>query len=279
MPNWQGTIFFGLGSRGWSEVWYSGTYNDSAGALASLVRVAQVRATALAQQAVLRAARVSDVAVRGDSRVWFNDAVVAASVMQNAGDADIPGSVWYVQAIGNDFSRRQVMLRGMPDNWFDLPAGVKDPDVVAPDPQAIAFVKAYAKVLKDERWGLLGTDPASAAGTVPIDDITRDPVSEVIILNCQAGVGVLPLPFDLVRIYRPRITPPIASLQRVLSVAGSAVTLFATSAVPLVYKGGSSLRRLNKTVITVLNLQIVRAARRRTGRAFFVPRGRAPRRK
>jgi hypothetical protein len=115
MPNFAIDFVLQIGDRGASERWYQSTASYDT-AMADALVVAQARSLLLGNGAALQAVRVSDQAVLRDSVRAFNTATfpkAGASLIR-----DTPGHAWYVQANINGRYKRQVMLRGIPDDWI-----------------------------------------------------------------------------------------------------------------------------------------------------------------
>lgn len=276
MPTFVGTMFFREGARGFSESWYNTTFNDSAAALDGLNALADVRVKGLGKQSFLQGTRVSDIAIRGDSRVSFARRKYSVSFYQKIKNSDIASSAWYLQATVGEFSRRQVMLRGMPDDWYAVPPGLVDVSQVQPPGRLVTFVAQFRKALIDGTWGLLGQDVGPGRAGLLVLDFDKDNVTNQLILKLQPGAGIPPDPGSSFRLFLPkRFSPALPSVLFAQEVDGFNVTTFTPAPNGLTYTGGSLVRQINKAYLPVSDLQLVRPARRKTGRAFFVPAGRS----
>lgn len=270
---WLCTMFMQQGSRGWTESWYNPTAG-STNALNLTSSLALVRRIGLGAQSYISALRVSDPLVRGDSAFETFDLNNPASVNELLGPSDMPSAVWYVQAQAGPFVRRQLTMRGMPDAWYRLKEGPVNPDQPGVPGELTRFLKQYIQALQNGGFGLWAPSLQLGDNGTPVIDVGRQAVTNYIQLTCPAGGFPLPNAGDQIRLYTPHLTPKIATLQYVQGQVGGVVTLLDATPGAITYLGGMRLRVRSHQVVGITDLVPLRPSRRKTGRAFFVPRGR-----
>lgn len=274
MATWKGEIQFAEGARGWREDWYSSAYDNSALALASLVRVAFVRGLALGTSTRLVSARVSDVAVRGDSNVrWFR-VIPPGSKLQTKFQSDQASNGWLLRVEATDTVRRAVWLRGMPDAWYDLAQGgsVDQPTII---PDMRAWLDQWLTVLQKEAWGIYGITSGFATANAPIVSLTKDNVTGRLVITTAPGAPV-PTAYQQVRLYRlskaNRLL--IGSLQSCWHPTPPSWISYTQYDPNIAYAGGAYYRVLVRTVQLVRSIQPVRVGVRATGRVTYITRAR-----
>lgn len=275
MGVYQGTMFFGYGNRGWSETWYTNQGGAPDSILGSLRVVAAVRAQVVAQPAALRAVRVSDVTIRGDSTMYFYAGGLKVAQQAALDGADVPGAAWYCRADGDDMNRRQFWVRGMPDDWFQIQATNPDPSMPNPPPALVKWLPVYYNVLVNEGWGIYGFPAGGAPRRNPAVDVTIDPATKRVVVTLGQAVGITPNVNERCKLLGGRYQnkPPLNLT--VAAIQGNSYIMYQTMLSPPGYLGGSLLQAYPlKQAIGLRNLTPIRPGRRRPGRAFFVPRGR-----
>lgn len=285
MPNpvYLGELTLQQGSYGWTETWYTNKYGTSAAALDSLAQVRDVRfSEGTGVQTLLPQIKVSDVAVRGDSRVKHYAQGIGAGALVGGESSDAAYNAWLVRAEGSDVLRRQVWLRGMPDFWFNLTADDDDPELPPINPAMLTFLQHYLGVLRAGGWGVYGVAAIAATQIVQVVAAGRENVTNRLQFTIKAG-SPMPAAGDTLRIYSVPLVggsalPKIHSTQRVVAVVGQVVTVYQTyPVVPILSKPGS-LRNVKKAVAVVRALEPIRPGSRITGVVRGVSKARRRRR-
>lgn len=116
------TLFFEMGKHGWSESFLHNS-NNHANAEVAADRLLQVRVPIMAKQAACTYIRISDIAVKGDSRVIIP--VPGGVKGQLSSDCDVPWNSALVRCDAGPLYRRHVWVRGVPDDAVTVQADGK----------------------------------------------------------------------------------------------------------------------------------------------------------
>jgi hypothetical protein len=269
MPVYQMTAVFNQGKAGWSETWYCTVSNHEA-ALTKLKATLPLRQGLLGGGASIEYIRVSDVAIRGDSQV---QQLTNWAISTSPTGADEPWDGVYVRCEAGPLYRRQMFLRGIPDVWAG-PAGAFPgaPPLNADMTQA---VKKWSTRAINEGYQLRCTDKEGAGATkTPIDALAADPQGRTTI-TCAANLGAVNDRF-IISNYEGEDRKLLNGVHKILAKAGNVYTFklkFATLEDPSDNTGGQA--RPQVIVYKPLEaVEIIRMAKRSTGRAFFLPVGR-----
>lgn len=272
VATFKATFIFNEGRQGWSETWYSSgattgaTINDVYG---DAVALSILRKQMLGEGATLEALRVSDIAIRGDSR--FTEFFIPTPANQDLA-ADLPSNGMLARVEAGALYRRQMWLRGMRDEWIvrNIVTGVP----IIP-PALLAAFQAFNDELVARQWQLRVIDksPPNFFDN-PVTAIAAD---GILTRFTVLGFGAIPIGAE-VRSHN-WTGPDKAALNKVFKVVSAdaiGVTInlaFATLTNPALDLTGMLASR----IIVYKNItrsEILRLAARQTGRAFFVPRGR-----
>lgn len=272
MPTYKTTFIFNEGRQGWSETWYIEPAGTGAGIIEArdlAITLSGLRKTMLGEGAQLEALRVSDVAIRGDSLIHsFNLTTPANPDLA----ADLPSNGMLARVEAGALYRRQMWLRGMRDDWIIRNIVTGQP--IVPPALNNAFT-AFNDELVARQWRLRCIDKeAPNFHESPVTAIAAAGVNTALSVTGFAAL----VPGDEVRV-RHFIGPDAALLNRVwkvLAADAASITIplaFATLTNPATDLLGIVASRVivYKPVTTS---GILRLAGRKTGRAFFVPRGR-----
>jgi len=291
MADFQVTFIFNAERQGWSEIFYW-TGSSHTDALAAALPVGTARLALLGSTHQLEAIRISDVDILGDSLpdVSLNNQNIDTSA---ARAHDVPSVAVLGRASAENLYRRQIWVRGMPDKFIEF-----DPKTGKTLlKQTAAFTAAWdtwSSSLIQKGFELRVNNKAT-----PIQVITGVLVSQgdgLTAIRCPAHgykAG------DMVRIKGCKFAnPPGATLDpqgkslvnglwQVRDIVNAPPPAAQLNPVdwfeipsefgpitPAYVSGGKAQKRV--TVFKKIDSMIyLRAAKRDTGRAFFVPRGRA----
>lgn len=269
MPDFQCSMLFNAQKQGWSENWWLTAATHAAAQTATLA-LAGARQLMLAKTVTIEAVRTSDTAVLGDSLVALAPSVPVGGAAP-ALAKDNPGNAWLSRVNSGPQYRRQLWLRGAPDDWmvFDDVTGLAK----IPDPLNKAFT-AYMAVLTNKKFAIRALDKAQAR-TI-IQTFTPDAPSGLIKVTAPThGLNEL----DQVRI-KGALGIGTKILNGVFRIQGRTADTFLIP-LPLAALAGVNYVTLSARVQkrayllqTVTDGVILRPGLRKTGRAFFVPRGR-----
>lgn len=276
MPqNYKGEFIFKCQEQGWSETWYH--QEDSTQAAYSNMRaVAQARADCTGQHVILQAIRVSDEAIIGDSFLWQADwtTSIPGKSLNNL-PADLSETAWLARVEATSLYRRSLWLRGLPDAYTRRDTAGQmlfDPNFKpAFDNLKIAMFdnNFRLKVLsKNKVTNLSGNvtgiapvnPPANTLWDLTVGTAGYQQGDEV---RIRGGKGSGLEPFRGIFTIQS-VTPPTTVTIRLATVTAQPVIL----AFPNITKRTYEYPKI--TSVTPL-----RVRSRKTGRAFFVPRGRA----
>jgi len=174
MPKFQVTFVFNQERMGWSETWYLDQSNYDL-ALVSATNTATRRSMLLGAGPKLEYIRVSDVLVPGDSKVTK----VGVDTVTQTDTADTPWNAIYCRFNAGPLYRRQVWLRGIPDDWIRLINGAPNQNI-SPAAMNSAFntfknyIIAQGYMLKcTKKDGIGGTDISVTGMSADPDGLLR----------------------------------------------------------------------------------------------------------
>lgn len=278
MPDYKIDFEFNQLNRGFSETWYAENTVISS-AMSAAVRVAMVRARALAADVSFEAIRISDVLINGDSGLNTDCTTYTKSVAK--GDVTSVGIL--VRCVSGTLYRKPFIIRGLPDIWLDRTS--VSGKILLTDPGTNA-VKRYLDAVKLEAWrfrcrpkvaGLTDYSNVTAVG----NDITT-PVMTIV--TC-AGIAASVHQGTVVQIRGARKSG--GALNGVWIAQAEHVG--DTFKIPLNYVGRLSFlnpaditkakARLLNYVYQIFDDYTIQDGRtRKSGRPFFVPAGKSRRR-
>lgn len=291
MPTYQVTFIFNGERQGWAETWYwTGSSSDTA--MAAALAVGQARLKLLGNTLQLEAIRVSDVAILGDS--FVDESLNNQNTGTGASGArDVVAVSVLGRATAQNLYRRQVWIRGMPDAFvfYDPKTGKSQLN------ESAAFISAWntwASQLIAKAYQLRVIDKDSPQK--PITGVLVAPVTGQTAIRCP-GHGYAP--GKMIRIRGAKFAngpgetldengkslvngvwqvreivnnpPPAAQLN---PVDWFEIPSFFDDIQPAYVSGGKAQERV-VAYKTIDFMKYSRYAKRDTGRAFFVPRGRS----
>lgn len=269
MANFICSTIFGQGGAGWTESWYCTASNHDQ-ALEKLQSLGPTRAKLLGGGASIAYQRVSDVTVKGDSKI-----VVIKEFAMSTGitAADEPWDAVYVRVEAGALYRRQMWLRGIPDEWAGSAGSFPGTN---PNNSFLsgAMDKFKAKLLAvPMQLRVIEKEGAGAVHT-PITNLAADGSGRTVVSVAvdQGNVG------DEFRIsdYQGPDKAKLNGIHKIAAEAAGTVTIplkFADLSAPAENAGGKATPRI-VAYKDVTDLIIMRMAKKSTGRAFFLPRGR-----
>ncbi len=269
MATYIGTTIFRQGGAGWSESWYLSASNHDQ-ALEKLQSIGPTRAKLLGGGAAVEYQRISDVAIKGDSKITvINEYALSSGVTA----ADEPWDAVYVRVEAGPLYRRQMWLRGIPDEWAGSAGGFPGTN---PNNNFLSnAMDKFAAKLKAVPMQLKCIDKEGAGGTkTPITGLAADGSGRTVVSVAvsQGAVG------DEFRIsgYDGPDKAKLNGVHKIAAIGAGTVTIplmFASLTAPAENAGGKAQPRII-VYKDVTNLIIMRMAKKSTGRAFFLPVGR-----
>lgn len=269
MATYQLTTVFNQGRAGWSETWYCQASNHEQ-AITKLRGVLPRRQNLLGGGASIEYIRVSDVTIKGDSQVQqLQNWSVSTSPM----GADEPWDGVYVRCEAGPLYRRQMFLRGIPDDWAG-PAGAF-PGSPPLNGTMTDALKRWSAAAIAQGFQLRCTEKEGAGAVrTPIDALGTDAQGRTT-FTCTANLGAVNDRF-IVSAYEGKDRKLLNGRHKILVKAGNVYTVklrYALLEDPADNTGGQGRPEL----IVYKELEevvIIRMAKRATGRAFFLPVGR-----
>lgn len=263
------TFIFNQGRLGFSESWYC-TRDDLATALTDAVFVANFRKGLLGRGCFIEAIRVSDEAVLNDSLVQ----IIQLQPPNNAPNALFAGDPWdsiFARVQAGALYRRQLWMRGVPDVWIELNPADGRPTWIP------AFVTAFDN-FKDAIVAKRYCIKALQKGGAPAQPRSISAVATSATGNFQItapGHGLSNL--QSVRIKGVKGNG-LSNLTGVFVIENVTPNTFEVPLQPLapgyLYKGNGKVIPRIMGYFPITDAVYLRTAKKSTGRAFFVPRGR-----
>jgi hypothetical protein len=267
----KGNFFFRhlAGQAGWSETYYfgPGTIDD---AFTTFGAMAPLRAAILGNQSTLAELRVSDVAILGDSLVfsWDSNPLTTFSF-----PVDVPWNALLVRLGSSSYYRRNIFLRGVPDEV------IVEPQNLAIDPTYAALVSTFLNFLKNSSNKILiralskvspfmiqkGIGFQTNAFTPPTTDFTMDPASAPYALTTDRfRVSLIKDPYK-----------EYNGTWDFQTVIGNKITLATgiagpTNFIPMIFR----VRQLHYDYFQIDSANVLKQVHRITGRPFDLQRGR-----
>jgi hypothetical protein len=279
--NW----FFELGKYGWSTVWYmiqAGTTSNSSASLAlqAVAPMSDLYAAILHPAAALIARRASDESLFGDSAVNFTVFPGTAPVGLTA-DADLsPVAALYRGIDTSRTYRRSVWFHGLPDSWGHL--GEPTSVMIEATDQAKA-VNAWVQQAALIGLGMLVVNKAVPPASVfTIKNFAASTLAgyTTVTMDANAYTEGTSVQIQHARWTHPELLPKNFKPNGVWTITNPTATTFdipmsfPTLSLQSVYTGTGQVHARTLLFAPLANLIWERYATRRTGRAFFVPRGR-----
>lgn len=271
MPQYKITFVFNTCRYGWSETWYwQGA--DFASVKNKTLLLASARWKILGQGAVLEAARISDVAT---PRICGLIQIPAG--VPNENPTDTPWNGILANVCAQDLYHRSIIFRGVPDDWIAFQPNLCNwgPTNVGKD-----AINNFASSLKTNGFQLRVVE--KSAGNLTGHDVTAIAASDKGMTNVTAaGVGGVKGENLKLKDFKGDDKRIINGSHKILKVAGDVYTIqlrFLDMDNPAGLTLGQAFRQ-SITYIGVDKLEPLRPAKKSTGRAFFVSRGRQPNRR
>jgi len=270
MANWKVTYIFNAAAQGWTETFY--TTNISANNVGEPAgRLGGLRMLMLGTGANLVAFRISDDAVQGDStlvRIPPADNVA----LNVGGTRDFQDTAALGDCYAGDLYRRQLWLRGIPDAWTTY-----NPTNQQWTPHAV-FMQAFnqlAALLVTDPWALKGInkDPVTSKPSI-INNVTIDGSRFVFATVAAHGYAV----GNTVKVSRVKAinSQYINKTFKIEAVTGTTFSVphGLTIQTGILYQSGGVAKLLVPTFPKITMAQYNTISGHKTGRAFFVRRGR-----
>lgn len=269
MPlNMRATLIFNDAKAGWSETWYKANVPSLTDGLKDAQKLAKARGALVGLQASIEAVRVSDEAENRDSLLDFNPDHVSKEAESKS--SDTPWNCFLARVSAGSRYRRSVYLRGIPDDWIQRSL-VEDTQFTMVE----AFVKAwtaFGKHLVDNNWCIRALSREADTPEVKITDIRRA-AGDVNIWTEVVAPGLNVTAGDHITVRGAKGTL-LKGAYPVFSSNANVVTIKRPMDEKDNYVGGGMARKRVYALFPVTDYELIRPAKRDTGRAFFVPRGR-----
>jgi hypothetical protein len=264
------TWFFNAQKEGFSESWYI-TSNSAQAAMNSALGVAPSRAAMIGTNAFIEATRVSDETIIGDSLIDFTPFSPTGAASTLTHDQAAAAILCRVSAQANLY-RRQLWLRAIPDVWIQFDVAT---DQFKIDPTLTGLITLFESRIVLQQFQLRVVDKSFiGAPAFVISDVQASPIAG---FTRVSTIGVNYADAVNVRIKKCKFVTPFA-LNGSWTTFNTGVGFFDVRLpFPVVnpqYLGQGVVRIRSPIYVNVEGIQYERPATRRTGRAFFVPRGR-----
>jgi len=270
MAMWKTVFIFASEANGWSEIWYQDIASAEGGVVPSIA-VATKRDNLCGIGATLEAIRLTSVDKPVKSFVFKSNLPAGTGAV----NADTPWNavlarVW---SIGKEYSRT-VMLRAPVDDWVLRVA----PNVFQPQlTGANGPFNSFVATMKSFGFRFSARDKTGAGGTIrPATNFTKDAVTgrvSVSVAGSPVGPGGF-ITFADVTGFGAKST--LKGRHKVKSNAGGIIeleTVAAADVFPAAWSAGTERDYIRTFPLVDLG-QVLRVAKRSTGRRFFVTRGR-----
>lgn len=269
MPDYYGSHIFNWRARGWSENFLISTDSSDA-AFQSLELLANLRRVMLAAEVTLEALRISDIAIDGDAevrRVNYD----GQGGSQDLAVINIESSA-KIRCGTSSKAYRLVDLHGFPDDWVEDNA-VKQ----ISEPTAIfrQHLDAYAAGLINRDYRIEAIDKSLPKRGVHAANVDPDNANRTVfytVLPHGMAVGDTCKLYGLPRYpwckFFPRLT--------VTAVTELTFTVAVTKPDASFPTTPIYVRKIVETLQPIVTAAFAVLGKRDVGRAFFVPRGRAP---
>lgn len=277
MPYFKVSYIFNRGRLGWSESWHI-QENDSKSAIEFAKENVPYRKKLLGSYAHLEGIRVSDVAVVGDARTYTGPELFEDTENKVNDVTDPPWSSILCRARAQDNNARQVWIRGVPDNVIKFDQ--VNERWIWQDTDYQKLFKAWAShCTRNPAFLIRGTERnTGATAAIAVRDFICTQANQVIITTAadhsfQVGHQVRLLHFRarLLRVGRGPYYVLSTNGNREFTVLVPGADIF-----PLFSPKNARVTRHIIGYFPITELTMERAAKKSTGRAFFVSPGRRP---
>lgn len=269
MAEFKLTLIFNAERRGWTESFYM-DYSSYATADVAAQALLEKRIPLLGIGAKVEAYRLSDIAVAGDALLYTPP---VNNVINNQTQLvrDVPEVAALARIQATDNYRRQLWLRGIPDDWASWNQTVGVWNV---DPDFKAKFDAFAAILTNRQFKVYAISKAPAdVRSIKITNLTT-----VVTATEISAPGHTFVVGDKVRVKGCKGVNAslVNGVWDVFAVTLDTFTV--RNNIPpgtaYFYSGGGVAMRQFKKMFQIDRCTFERIAKRDTGRAFFVPRGR-----
>jgi len=274
MPQYKVQHIFNDCRYGWSETWYLDIAQDRQNAIGRAKILADARALLLGKPVYLEAVHVTQLDLnRGCSVVPYKR---LAGFNATGDDADTPWNGWQAEVMAGNYCR-QFILRGVPDRFIQR-LSINFCDYEAPTQWTDAY-RNFRNMLVQQSFALrVILQPPDGPAPIDIGVTITEAIDGTTVFSIPALTGVRGKKVKFTNWEGPD-SEYLNGVWKILSNASPAVNVdmpFAGITQPGANTGGKAWAQvIGYKVIT--DSELVRVSGRKTGRAFFVRRGRRPR--
>lgn len=261
----RATFFFKSSSGyGWSETLFSNVV-DLTTVMARAQTLLPLRVSLNGSDCQLAFIRVSDDSIFRDSLIFSVPRDSRIGKNPDFGECDIPNTCFNVSLRAGALYRRELAMRGIPDNMVTK-GGEFDPSA-----QWRANFTAWVGGLIAGAWGIRAIDNTVAA--VGIAGLLQDP-------NAPYSIGIITgnahnlAINDEINITKLRGARQVRGRHRVFSITSPTGFSLHTRVLIDPYTGGGLVRKVSFNVFPITSGQVMRVSHREAGRPFDSPTGR-----
>lgn len=262
------TLFFEMGKFGWSESLLNSA-GDHTTALQRANQLLQVRSPIMAKEVACTYIRVSDIAIKGDSRISIP---VAGGVKGMLGlTADAPWNAALVRCDAGALYRRSLWVRGVTDQQVHVsPTG----QLVFDHALQQAAWDAFRAEIVNGNWAMQALDKAAPGGLIA-NATTVAPIVCTSVGNHNLASG------DKVTISNGKGMVYINGVWRITKLTDTTFSLNDSDppALPLYQLATANWRKHVPSVQDIDKCEVIRLVHRQTGRPFDSSRGRRSKRR
>jgi hypothetical protein len=264
MPLLRATFFFeDTNKHGWTETIHS-TAADLSTLLAAATRLSQKRRDLLGLTAGLTFIRVSDDAVKRDSKInhiGFDD---TKSRTSESSASDIANTCLVVRLDANPVVRRTLYMRGIPD------AVCASAGRYIPTPEFRTKFDEWMALITTEGWACRTKDDLIPVYT--ISNVTFDPVTGLATITTTAPhLFTLTDPIEIKGV---RGCTAVNGKWNIFALAGAETFKIKLGVLLPPYGGGGSVNKIGFKLVNITQGEVRRVSHRLAGRPFDSPRGR-----
>jgi hypothetical protein len=256
----KATLMYNCETYGWSETYYRNETTLAQGRLAA-IDLADARHKPMGGNVILKAVRVSDDAVRGDS-------LIAQPAVGNDKDildqgSDMPWNCWMLRAEAGAGVRRAVHLRGFPDNLIFLPEDKQNAMINK-------LCKAFSKYLVDNSWCIRHID---RSGANPSYNIVNVSGAANALVTVQTATVHAFTNGEKVTITGLKSVPKLNGTYFITVTDSDKFVLRGTADAQPVYLGGGKVIAKRYAASPMTNVELIGQRLRKVGRPFGLVRG------
>lgn len=274
MADFKVQFLFSLGRYGWSETYYCTTSNHTETEKKAR-ELARIRAEGLAESVYIEAIRISDEDIKGDALlvpVQLGRRTAATS----GKPPDVPQTSWYMRIQSANLYRRQLHIRGIPDEWTEAVTDfVTAGSAWAPADSLLKFATKYGAYLVANEWKMKVNERGAGNEPRQIANAVRNPESGV--WTITAAVADWPVTGKC-RVSRLPGLEALWGIQKYTATAANTIRIAPSLNAGEWFNGGEITLQKN-IYVDIDSAVLQRVSNRKTGRPFFLTRGRSPNRK